>query len=642
MRISRKLFQVGVLAIALVGCAVFAPSVNGDFIYDDLYQIRENDQLRSLRNLPRFFTADVWAAAGLPYSAYYRPLMYTTFALETALAGPVPWIYRITNLLLHGAIGALLALLLARLGAGRAAALAAGLLFAVHPMHGEVVAWPSARPELLVTFFSLAAAYVFAGSDPRAGPSRARFVAIGALVMAALLSKETGILAPVLIGLVAMQRAAGTARARIETGLYASVPYLALVLVFFGLRGLAIQVKATPPLVGDDPLLYPFRTWGQALLHIPAIAGRYLGTMLLPVEASSFRVPRWEAIRWGLLLLPVGLASVVLALRHRAAGWLAFAFLAIAVQAIGIPSAGYLSQRYAYLPSVGVCAFFGIVLAHFLLDAPQPARRRLGVAVLGAWAVAFTALLVPRALDWSSEPRLWATAIARDPDAPAVLANQGYMLLDQGRAEEALALFRHLEEVEPGEWSAPYGEGNALAAMGLLEEAIPHYEEAIARAPMIPYLLQGLGFAYEDLGQYDKARETYRRALELFPDSSLGKGVLSVLDTKEGNLEDALRRTDEALALRGDHVALRLNRVALLARLGRTDEAIADAEALTRDPRAAADAHGHLGILYDRYRRDPQRAARHYREALRLDPERADAARIQRRIAVIERSIATN
>jgi tetratricopeptide (TPR) repeat protein len=629
--------RIGLLLVALLAFGVFAPSIDGDFIYDDIYQIRENDQLRDLRNLPRFFTADVWAAVGLPFSSYYRPLMYTTFAFETVLAGPVPWIYRTTNAVLHAGISVVVVLLLLRLRESRAAAFAAGLLFAVHPMHGEVVAWPSARPELLVTLFALLAAWVYAGSDARSGPTQRRFLAVGACVMGALLSKETGVLAPVLIGLVALQRAEGSARARIEEGIRSAAPFLALVVVFIGLRSLAIRVSALPPLVGDDPLVNPFRTASDAALHVVAIAGRYLGAMLLPIDPSSFHVPRWENVAHGLALVPVGLAAIALAPRSHAASWLTFAFVAIGIQSVGVPSAGYLSQRYAYLPSVGACAFLGIAGAHFLRDAAGVTRRRVGAALLAITVAGWTALLIPRSLEWASEKRLWSKAIERDPDAPAVLANHGYMLLDSGRAEEALEKFQRLETADPGEWAGPYGEGNTLVALGRHEEAIARYEIAIERAPMIPYLYQGLGFAYEDLGDYEKARETYEKALELFPDSSLGKGILSILDAKHGNPIDALRRTEEALALRGDLLDLRLNRVALLAQLGRVDEAFAEAEALTANPRSASDAHAHLGILYDRYRRDPKRAAEHYLEALRLDPDRAGAERIQRRVAVLER-----
>lgn len=628
------------LCVALLAFAVYVPSLGGDFVYDDLYQIRENDQLRSLANVPRFFRADVWAAVGLPFSSYYRPLMYTTFAIETAIAGPEPRIFRTTNALLHAAASVLLLLLLRRLGASEAAAFIAGLLFAVHPMHPEVVAWPSARPELLVTLFTLLAAWVFARSDPRAGPTPARFVAVGGLTMLALLSKETGILAPVLIGLVALQRAPGRPLERVGAGVRAAFPFLALVVVFIGLRSLAIRISGTPPLVGDDPLLFPFRSWPEATVRITAIAGRYLGVMLLPLDASSFRVPSWENVGWGLALVPLGLAAIALAPWRRSAGWLAFAFLAIAVQSIGVPSAGYLSQRYAYLPSLGVCAALGLVLARLLFDAAvPPLRRAAGTLLVAGLVAACVLLLLPRAAEWANEPRLWAAAIVRDPDSPAALVNQGYMLLDQGRATEALVLFRRVEEVEPGGWASPYGEANALTAMGRLQEAIPFYQRAISRAPKIPYLHQSLGFAYEDLGDFASARRTYDAALKLFPDSALGQGVVSVLEARQGNPAQALAKTESALALRPDQPTLRMNRVALLAEMGRVDEAIAAADALLDDERLAPEAQRRLGILYDRYHPDAARAVHHYREALRLAPDRPDAGQLRRRIATLERSL---
>lgn len=632
-----------VLAVALLAFAVYAPSLRGDFVYDDLYQIRENDQLRSLANLPRFFGADVWAAVGLPFSSYYRPLMYTTFAFETALAGPEPWIFRVTNALLHAANAVLLLLLLRRLGASEAAALVAGLLFAVHPMHAEVVAWPSARPELLVTLFTLLAGFVFAGSPAREGPTGGRFLAVGALTMLALLSKETGIVAPVLIGLLGMQRAQGRPLERIGAGVRAALPLVALVVVFVGLRSLAIRIAGTPPLVGENPALYPFRTWGEAGLRIAAIAGRYLGVMLVPLEASSFRVPSLENVRWGLALLPLGLSAIAFAPWRRSAGWLAFAFLAIAVQSIGVPSAGYLSQRYAYLPSVGICAALGLAFGRIFYGATAtPLRRAAGAAVAAALTIAGVILLLPRADEWTSEARLWAAAIERDPDSPAALVNHAYMLLDQGRASEALALFRRVEAVEPGGWASPYGEANALAAMGRLTEAIPAYQRAIGRAPKIPYLYQSLGFAYEDLGDFASAGRVYNEALALFPDSSLGRGVVGVLEAKRGNPQEALAQTERALALRPDQPTLKLNRIALLAELGRVDDAIAASEALLDDAALAPEAQRRLGILYDRYRSDPQRAVHHYREALRLAPDRPDAGQIRRRIATLERGGGTS
>lgn len=130
----------------------------------------------------------------------------------------------------------------------------------------------------------------------------------------------------------------------------------------------------------------------------------------------------------------------------------------------------------------------------------------------------------------------------------------------------------------------------------------------------------------------------HEKGLELFPNSALSEGVLSTLEAKAGDPAVALKRTEDALSFRPDQPVLRLNRVVLLARTGRTDEAIKAAEELTEVKEIASEAHRQLAILYDRYRPDPTAALTHYRESLPLAPERPDREQIRRRIASLERT----
>jgi tetratricopeptide (TPR) repeat protein len=624
------------LGISLLAVVPFLPSLGGDFIFDDMLQIVENDQIRDLRNLPRFFTADVWAAAGIPYSAFYRPLMYTTFAFETALTGgePQPWVFRVTNLLLHASVCLALFATMRRVGAPLAAAALAGALFAVHPMHAEDVAWASARPDLLMTLFALLASLVYLGAPAPAGPSRARFLAVGGLMMLSLLSKESGVAAPVLLGALVMMRSpAEGGLARIREGLFAALPYVALIAVFLGLRGMIIQVEGMPPLVGDDVARFPFRSWSDAIATVVAIAGRYLALMLVPFEASFFRVPRWDYVAWGLWAVPLGLAAVAGAPWNRAAAWLAFAFLSIGVQSIGIPSAGYLSQRYAYLPSAGACAAIAEALAWaFFGAAASAARVRVGLAASAALIAAWMALLVPRSLEWTDEDLLWRAAWSRDTDSTAVVMNYAFRLVDHGRAGEALPLFRSLEALEPGSWVSPYGQANALAALRRYDEAIVLYREAVERAPMVPQIRQSLAAVYEETGDFEAARQVYAEAADLHADSSLSQGMLGTALAKAGDDEEALARIDEALRIRPDRPELLLNRVIVLVRLGRIDEAIAESEQMLDTPLLAPEAHYNLGIIYDRHRPDPARAIEHYETALRLLPNRHNAAVVRNRV----------
>lgn len=629
------------IGIALLAIAPYLPSLGGGFVFDDQLQIAENDLILSLRNLPLFFGADVWAAIGVPYSSYYRPLMYTTFAVETAIAGPVPWIYRTTNVLLHAGVCLATFALVRRAGGSLAAAAIGAALFAVHPMHAEVVAWPSARPDLLMALFAVSASIVYLGAPVERGPSFGRFLAVGALVMLSLFAKESGVAAPVLLGAVVLMRSErAIPLGRIGHGLAASLPYVALVAVFLGVRGLAIRVPGMPPLVGDDPLRFPFQTWGDAILGVLAIAGRYLGSMLVPIEQSFFRVPSWEHVAWGLALVPLGIAAMLASPWSRAAAWLAFGFLSIAVQGTGIPSAGYLSQRYAYLPSLGVCAALGEAIAALCFTAHAGAgRRRIGIGAVALLLATWTAMLVPRSLEWSDEKRLWRAAFPRDDDSPVVLTNYAYLLVDEGRAEEAIPLFRRVDALEPGSWAAPHGEANALVALGRFREAIPLYQKGIERAPMIPQLRQALAAAYEDLGDYERAREVHLEALELFPDSALSRGMIGTVLAKAGSDAEALVHLDEAIRIRPDDPRLRINRAILLARLGRIDEAIAANEAMLAEPLLAAEAEHNLAILYDRYRPDPARALGYYESTLRRAPDRSDAAEVRARILALRKQL---
>lgn len=624
------------LGIALLAVVPFLPSLGGDFIFDDMLQIVENDQIRDLRNLPRFFTADVWAAAGIPYSSFYRPLMYTTFAFETALTGgePQPLVFRITNLLLHVAVCLALFATMRRVGAPLAAAALAGAFFAVHPLHAENVAWAASRPDLLMTLFALLASLVYLGAPAPSGPSRARFLAVGGLMMLSLLSKESGVAAPVLLGALVMMRSpAEGAVGRIRDGLFAALPYVALIAVFLGLRGMIIQVASMPPLVGDDVVRFPFRSWSDAIPTVLAITGRYLALMLVPFEASFFRVPKWDYVAWGLWAVPLGFAAIAGAPWNRAAAWLAFAFLSIGVQSIGIPSAGYLSQRYAYLPSAGVCAALAEGLAWACFGAAASAVRvRVGLAAAAALIAVWVALLVPRTLEWTDEDRLWTAAYSRDTDSTAAVMNYAFRLVDHGRAEEALPLFRSLEALEPGTWVSPYGTATALTALGRHEEAIVLYKTAVERAPMVPQIRQSLAAVYETMGDFDAAREVYAEALDMHTDSSLSQGMLGTVLAKAGDQEEALATIDEALRIRPDRPELLLNRVIVLVRLGRIDEAIADSEKMLDTPLLAPEAHYNLGIIYDRHRPDPALAIEHYETALRLLPNRHNATVVRKRI----------
>ena len=153
------------LLIAVVACAVYAQTARYDFAYDDVGVIQERALFHSIANWRSILTASWW-----PNKNLYRPLTVLTFAANWTASAGAPGAFHVTNVILHGLASVLVLLLVKRL-AGAGAGIAAGLLFAVHPIHVEAVANVVGRAELLATILGVAAvlAYMWDGALADAG-----------------------------------------------------------------------------------------------------------------------------------------------------------------------------------------------------------------------------------------------------------------------------------------------------------------------------------------------------------------------------------------------------------------------------------------------------------------------------------------
>ncbi|MEW6272165.1 MAG: hypothetical protein AB1689_23020, partial [Thermodesulfobacteriota bacterium] len=198
---SRPVAVAAVVLCALGVAVAYAGSLGNEFALDDAHTIEDNAWIRSLRHVPRYFT-DASTFSTLRTNVDYRPLLQTTYALNHALAGyDVRW-WRLTNLAIHLVVAVSVFFLGRRLLGSRAlaplpgltrtggdlAALAASLLFAVHPIGSAAVNYISARSSSLVAALVLPALvlYLRALAEPRARLAR---WAAGVLFAAALLTK---------------------------------------------------------------------------------------------------------------------------------------------------------------------------------------------------------------------------------------------------------------------------------------------------------------------------------------------------------------------------------------------------------------------------------------------------------------------
>jgi Flp pilus assembly protein TadD len=580
----------GMLLVVLVAVA-YVPVVRCGYIWDDDGYILNNNTLRSADGLRR-----IWCeltAAPQEYPQYY-PLVYSSFWLEYQGWRTAPLGYHVDNVLLHALAAVLLWRVLATLrvpGAWWAAA-----LFGVHPVHVESVAWITERKNVLAGVFYMAAAltYLRFALPSHAGGRRPLrwwlYAAALVLFVCALLSKTVTCTLPAVLLIVLWWQ-----RGRIlRRDVLALLPLFVLGLAF-GLLTSWMERRY----VGATG-----REWNLDFLGRCLLAGRapwfYVGKLLWPYPLV-FIYPRWQIDThvWQNYLYPLATLAVVAALwlarRRIGRGPLAavLCFGAMLFPALGFFNVypmrySYVADHFQYLASASILALVAAVAAYLARCAGPRIRRVWPVAVLAVAAlVVLTWRQVPAYDDLES---LWRDTLRKNPTAAMAHNNLGLLLQKRGELDEALA----------------------------------HYEQAIALAPEQVEAHANLGDVLLARGQVDDALAQYRRAVELDPRQPTIRYNLATVLTQRGQLDEAIRQYRQALELAPHAPQIHLNLGWALLRQGHLVEAEQHFRAVLQVWPDSAPAHYQLGIALARQGKT-RAATEQFRDAVRLDPNDAKA-----------------
>jgi hypothetical protein len=413
-------------AVAFAGLAaviICLPSLSGGFVIDDRYLVVENPSLRSLGSIPGHFVK-VWGEGAGPAghaavnAGYFRPLTSTLHTLEYALWGTShPWGWHATSIAMHALATMLVAWLAAQLLGEALAALVAGLLFAVHPVHTEAVAAVCYQTTLLSATFALAAMVALTNA------SRARervwpwLLGAGAMALSAGLAKEEALVLPIIAAAWLVLASPGIARRTLVYGL-ASVGV-----------GSAIAAGLRASIVTGSQVTY-FGSAGAGVI-VPTMLGvvaLYAQLLVLPLQLCPFYdwfiIPPSSRISVDVVLggvLVVGIATGACWLRRRQAGIaLGLAWLGLGLLPVlhFLPMLNVAAERFVYLPSVG----YVFALTGALLWARSKTPRALPILAAGL-LIFLTARTLGRWPDWHDDRRLNQATAASFPETPTPLIN---------------------------------------------------------------------------------------------------------------------------------------------------------------------------------------------------------------------------
>lgn len=578
--------QLLALAIGLTLIALW-PILRGEFVYDDLVIVKRNPLITSFANVPRQFSGALWdflEPGDVSRVGYWRPLASVVLTAANTLGGGEPLAFHVVSLLLHLAATAVAFRFALRWTKSLSVAFFASLIFGLHPVHVESVAWISAINDPLFGWLSLMSLDAFLDWRGRGSPGVAWTPAV--FVFLALLSKELAVATLLAAVAIDVGRDAGgepSPSARFQPLKRAYGPFVVAVLAWYLARAAVFGGWRA----GFDLTTTDFGVSANRLFLLRfELLGGFLGLLTWPAKLNLFH-PFTPELATGDLTFLFGLACIAVLCvliwawharkLHGALGAALLIPAALAPLLLRVESLGTfpLSERFLYVAVMGFALLVAIAALRWL-------PRTIAFVVLGAIAISLGWRAHERAHVWRDEESLFAQTAKDSPRVPYVQWGYGRVLLQKYRQDRKLAsLNAALEAFQHG--------------LDLLDSA--QKGNATIFATREDYLQANIGFGWsllyeaeiDEYHDYETPLEVFKKITDRYPDSENAFTALGVAALSAQRLEDAELAFGRALVLNPKYV----------------------------------EAHHNLGLLRMR-KGEWKAAAKAFEDALRYRPDHLD------------------
>jgi len=618
------------------------PALRGGRLWDDQAHIT-TPALQSWAGL-----GQIWFKLGA--TQQYYPLLHSVFWVEHRLWGDATLGYHLANLIWHGTSACLFALALIRLGFGRATAACATLLFTLHPVMVESVAWMSEQKNTLSLVFYLAAALSYLKFDASVGgarpPRQSKNLLVpdgvggarppGALAPTALGPRPrrqlTAYLLATLLFLCALATKSVTAtlpaalgviiwwkRGKLE--LKRDILPLSVWLII-GLCAGLFTAHVEKTMIGADGSEFSLSAIQRGLL-----AGRvvwfYLGKLLWPAPLI-WVYPHWDiaqsaAAGVAAVAAAIALTAVLLWLARRKskpdrgplAAWLFFAGSLFPV--LGFVNVypfrfSYVADHFQYLAALGVFALLGA------------AARFVPYAVAGLVLLVLGILTRVQSTHFADQITLYRDTLAKNPAAWMPEYNLGILLHDRGEDAEAVQHYQRAVELWPDYPEVYANWGMLLYVTGHPAEAADKELAALRLRPGYPEALNALGLALNRLGRRPEAQAQFLAAIQSSPTLAEAHFNLGNSYREAGKTDAALAEYETTIRLNPRYAEAQMNLGNLELQAGKLSSATAHFQAAIAAKADYAEAHNSLGYAWFRAGK-ADAAIAEYQEAVRLRPD---------------------
>ncbi len=606
------------VCLALTAAALFPTLQNGFTTWDDPLYILENPLVRSVS------PGSVFTIFTTPqYAGNYHPVTLLAVAAQYAVFGASPFGYHLVSLLLHLGVTFLVFRLSFALTGNELVAAGAALLFGLHPLHVEPVAWIADQKDLLYTGFFLGAALAYLRYR-ESGDARTLYRTALPLFLLSLLSKGVAVTLPAALLCIDWYR-----DGRLRPGaVKEKLPFFALSLLF-GIAALAAQSSAgaISPNDIDGPV-------GRLL-----IASRgyvlYIAKLFVPFGLSPFYpYPREiPAHYWAFPLIATGILGAAFGARKRyplvftGVAWYTVT-VAPVLQLLQVGNAS-MADRYAYLPSVGILL---IAASAFAAAVGRPgasaSRRRFLVATGAVYVLALAGLSATASAVWRDGATLWSRVVEQYPDSPKGWFNRGYARHTLGHYRAAVADYDRAIALNPDYPKLWSNRGFTRFAMGDRAGALDDFSRELRSRPDDSDARYWRGNVLASLGRHAEAETDFSIVIDRNPSDFEARVRRGLVRTSSGDFPGAEADFSAAIALRPSAADTYFNRANVRAAMKRWDDAITDYSTvlqLSADDRETLYARGIASHL----KGDDDAACADLRRASSLGAARADSALVR-------------
>lgn len=524
-----------------ISFALYAQTLNYGFVFDDQNLIVKNNLIKSYAYIPDIFTKEFFNEPGSK-SGYYRPLINFSFLLEYKLAGLTPFIFHLTNVLIHALNTVLVALIFFIFTDRKKLAAVLAFFFCILPVHTSAVAYIAGRTDLLNAFF-IFLSVLFLTKNQKQKNNTALSASLICFFLS-LLCKETTIVFPFFLGVYLYSE--NKLKKEKKTLIY-----------FFVVGVLFMLIRNNITTMPLDSLI--LKDIVARLFNINKIITTYIILLVFPnnlhFERTSEILPLTDAaIIFSVVANAIIITALILLIKRKKQALITSSlfilFLLPVIHLIPIFVQGKLftAEHFLYLPSIGFIGTIGFALKLLLQTYPQ--TKKAITFMLSIFAIFFILQTLKTNQTYANADIFYRHNLKYTPNSTRLLNNYGNLLAAKGQADMALQQYHKALAVNPNKANTHYNIGTLFIKTGDYNKAIVSIKKAIELEPKRDEYYNNLSVTFSRIKKYEDALKYQQKAHELLPqeaDYIYNMGIFSLSLKRYAQAKDFFK---DALKLR--------------------------------------------------------------------------------------------